>query len=276
MTIDGKATELKAEDMTTSRLDKWLRGDIPRRILVLPFGGPIPMKGAPLGVDLDGEWFDDATDIYGAYPALRASRERLVDWHHTTFADRVDPVGGRMKGAILGKIILDEDASEDGVWADFWANAGEDRRRLVAELEHRNVPLYGSTQPVRGAVVKGDLGHIDVWPIKYHTISTSPQNTYAVVPSLKAMLTAPTLDDLPADAIKALLVGLDAETQELLLNSPSAAVNASVLGGDGAAKAGRVLSMKTIARLKEAMDLLEALVASGQVTLKEPEEHPIE
>src|SRR5512135_214519 len=59
---EGKAlSEIKAEPMTTNRLDKWLSGLIPRRILVLPFGGPIPRKGAPLGVDLDGEWFDAET-----------------------------------------------------------------------------------------------------------------------------------------------------------------------------------------------------------------------
>ena len=208
MTMPGKSAELKAEDMSASRLDRWLSGKISRRILVLPFGGPIPMKGAPLGVDLDGEWFDASTDIYGQYPALRATRDRLVDWHHTTFADRVDPMGGRMKGAILGRVVLDAEPEADGVWADFWANAGEDRRRLVAELERRSVPLYGSTQPVAGAVVRGKAGHIDVWPIKYHTISTSPQNTYAVVPPLKALLTADSIDGIGWAAVKAALLGL--------------------------------------------------------------------
>ena len=126
-TINGKTfAELKAEPMTTSRLDKWLSGAIPRRILVLPFGGPIPMKGAPLGVDLDGEWFDSDTDRYGPYNALRISRERLVDWHHDA-----DPKG-TMKGAILGRVELDDDPSDDGVWGDFWANAGEQRRKLIA------------------------------------------------------------------------------------------------------------------------------------------------
>ena len=208
MTMPGKSAELKAEDMSASRLDRWLSGKISRRILVLPFGGPIPMKGAPLGVDLDGEWFDASTDIYGQYPALRATRDRLVDWHHTTFADRVDPMGGRMKGAILGRVVLDAEPEADGVWADFWANAGEDRRRLVAELERRSVPLYGSTQPVAGGVVRGKAGHIDVWPIKYHTISTSPQNTYAVVPPLKALLTADSIDGIGWAAVKAALLGL--------------------------------------------------------------------
>ena len=42
--MEGKATELKAEDMNASRLDRWLSGAIPRRVLVVPFGGPIPTK----------------------------------------------------------------------------------------------------------------------------------------------------------------------------------------------------------------------------------------
>ena len=65
-------------------------------------------------MDLDGEWFDRDTDIYGQYPALRASRERLVDWHHTTFmaSRNDDPAGGRMKGAILGHIVMDEDPED--------------------------------------------------------------------------------------------------------------------------------------------------------------------
>ncbi len=157
-----------------------------------------------------------------------------------------------------------------GRWGDFWINAGEKRRALVGYLERKHTPLYNSTQ---AAYKKATNGHIDVWPLIRNTITTSPQNTYAVVPSLKAMLTAPTLDEIPADALKALLVGLDAPTQELLLTSPELAVHASSTVGDGAAKAGRVLSMKTIARLREAMDLLEALVASGAVPLRpEPEE----
>lgn len=230
----GKARELKAEDMNASRLDRWLSGEVPRRILVLPFGGPIPMKGAPLGVDLDGEWFDRDTDVYGSYPALRASRERLVDWHHTTFADRVDPMGGRMKGAILGKVVLDADPEDDGLWADFWANAGEDRRRLVAQLERRSVPLYGSTQPVSGGVVRGKAGHIDVWPIKYHTISTSPQNTYAVVPPLKALLTADDIDGIGWAAVKAALLGLADSMADLRPTSRGGAASTST----GAAASG--------------------------------------
>jgi hypothetical protein len=268
---EGKALgELKAEPMTTSQLDRWLKGSIPRRVLVLPYGGPIPRAGAPLGVDIDDEWFDDDTDTVDGHAALKASNRRLVDFHHD-----LDPTGV-MKGAILGHVAIDDTADTatvdgeeyTGRWGDFWANAGEKRRQLVAYLERRSVPLYGSSQ---AAYKKATRGHIDTWPLIRHTITTSPQNTYAVVPAIKALLTAPTLDEIPADALKALLVGLDTDTQELLLNSPAAAVQASALVGDGVAKAGRVLSLKTIARLREAMDILDGLVASGKVTLKEPD-----
>lgn len=193
--------ELKAEPMDSSQLDRWLGGKIPRRILMVPFGGPLP--GGKAGLDLDGEYFDDVTDLYGPYPALRTSRERLVDWHHDS-----DPTGV-MKGAILGRAVFDEQPEGEGYWADFWANAGEKRRELVAALERRGVPLFGSSQAVRGAVKKADDGHIEVWPLIRHTITTSPQNTYAVVPPLKALLTADIPSEVGIAALKAALVGLD-------------------------------------------------------------------
>jgi len=256
-TEPGKAfTELKAEPMTTSRLDKWLSGSIPRRVLVLPFGGPLPRKGAPLGVDLDGEWFDSDTDRYGHFPALRASRERFVDFHHDA-----DPTG-RMKGALLGHVVLDEDPEEDGVWGEFWANAGEKRRALIAQLERQGVALYGSSEAVPGAVRKTD-GHIDVWPIIRHTITTSPQNTWAVVPSLKAVLTA----DLPLDeigyvALKAAMLGLADNLADLRPTFPDEAADTFLdRAASDAAKAGRVLSKQNEADLAAAIEALAALVA---------------
>jgi hypothetical protein len=228
-TRDGKAAELKAEPMDTGRLDRWLAGKISRRILVAPFYGPAdPARFGYTdlkGRDLDGEYFHPedadgpATDFYGPYPSLRASRERLTDWHHATFApaSNSDPAPSKVKanGAIVGHIVMDEDPEDDGLWADFWANAGENRRRLVALLERRQVPMYASTQPIKAGIVKGDAGRIDVWPIRFNTISTSPQNTYAVMPALKAALTDPNFDEIPADAIKAFLTGLEQSAPDL-------------------------------------------------------------
>lgn len=210
--------EMKAEPLTEGpALDRWLSGQIPRRVLMVPFGGPVP--GGKAGLDIDGEYFDAETDLYGPFPTLRRSRDRLVDWHHD-----FDPLG-TMKGAILGRVVMDEKPESDGLWADFWANAGEKRRDLVAALERRGVPLFGSSQAIPSGVRGGKAGlpnrtqptadgHITVWPVIRHTITTSPQNTLAVVPALKAMLTA----DLPSEAMstaamKAALLGQDAPSR---------------------------------------------------------------
>jgi hypothetical protein len=39
-------------------------------------------QAAIVALGLDGEWFDEDTDIYGPHPFLRTTRERIVDWHH--------------------------------------------------------------------------------------------------------------------------------------------------------------------------------------------------
>lgn len=230
---------MKAEPLDTGSLDRWLAGKMPRRILMVPFGGPLP--GGKAGLDLDGEYFDDESDLYGPFPLLRASRDRVVDWHHD-----VDPTGA-MKGAILGRVVMDEKPESDGLWADFWANAGEKRRALVAALERRGVPLYGSSQAIPTAVRKGRDGHLDVWPIYRHTITTSPQNTLAVVPALKAMLTG----GLPSEstskaALEVALLGLDGDTR-----STAPAGSDPIAGG---------LPPETLARLDRALAELAQLI----------------
>lgn len=248
--------ELKAEPMNTTQLDRWLSGKISRRLLVVPFGGPIPAKGAPMGTDLDGEWFDAETDLYGTYRALRASRERLVDWHHNQ-----DPTG-RMKGALLGHVVMDEQPEDDGVWADFWANAGEKRRALIGALERGGVPLFGSSQAVYKKA-RPD-GHIDEWPLIRHTITTSPQNTRAVVPALKAILTA---DDIDIDAISkaalwVALHGIGDLAEDIRSSLPAEVVAAATLTGETDVKAGRVLSARKEAALRLKVEELISLVDS--------------
>ena len=261
----AKATELKAEPLDTGKLERWLRGMIPRRILVAPFYGPLKaaLFGYPedgLGRDLEGEFFHPGTDFYGPYASLRSTRQRAVDWHHTTFApgSHKDPIGDTMKAAIIGHIVLDDVTEDDGLWADFWANAGEKRRKLIADLEMRGAALYGSTQPVPGGVAKADFGRIDVWPIQYHTLSTSPVNLAAVVPPLKAVLTDALLDEIPAEALKALLIGLADIPADLRPTFPAQAADTFLVGAaSDAAKAGRVLSAATIADLERVLDLAE-------------------
>jgi hypothetical protein len=262
--------EMKAEPLSTTQLDRWLAGRIPRRILVAPFGGPLAKAK---GLDLDGEYFDEQTDFYGPYPELRASRDRLVDFHHATFLDRDNhPAVNAVKGAIMGRVVLDDHYEEPdfgfaGLWGDFWANAGEKRRSLIAWLEQAGHQLYGSTQPIAAGVRRGKAGHIDVWPIRYHTISTSPQNTYAVVPPIKAALDAP---DVTVDALRALAVDLD----DLgTLRSPSET-------GDEAAKSGRVFSRRSeeaieaeLAELEAVMSRVRQMLASAKpATPEEPVE----
>lgn len=252
-----KTWELKAETMTTGQLDRWLAGKIPRRHLAIPFGGPIK------GRDLDGEYFDADSDLYG--PLRSYGRERLVDWHHVTFAGQRDPVNDAMKGAILGRIVLDSEPSEEevdgvgfeGIWADFWANAGEKRRQLVAALERRAVPLYGSSQALAKATRIGPDGHIDVWPVTFHTITTTPQNTHAVLPALKANLDDPYLAELSVGALRAFLAGAD-DLTNLQPTSPR---------GEAGAKAGRVLSGVNERDLDEAVTALEQALERARTVL---------
>jgi hypothetical protein len=253
-----KTWELKAETMTTGQLDRWLAGKIPRRHLAIPFGGPIK------GRDLDGEFFDADTDLYG--PLRQYGRERLVDWHHVTFAGQSDPVNNAMKGAILGRIVMDPEPSEEdvdgekfaGIWADFWANAGEKRRQLVAALERRQVPLYGSSQALAKATRIGPDGHIDVWPVTFHTITTTPQNTHAVLPAFKASLDDPYLAELSVGALRAFLAGADDLGRDLHPTSPQ---------GADVAKAGRVLSGVNERDLDEAVTALEQALERARTVL---------
>jgi len=238
---------MKAEDLTPSDMDRWLAGERSRRILVVPFGGPLP--GGKAGLDIDGEYFDEETDLYGHHAGLRRSRERLVDWHHDLLHG--DPTGV-MKGAILGRIVLDAGPEDDGVWADFWANAGERRRELLAALEARGVPLYGSSQAFGPDVRRAQSGHIEVWPIIRHTITTSPQNTFAVVPPLKAVLaTAASLDALSIPAVHAAMFGVDVDDPLRTLSEGP---------GNAPGKAGDVLSDQDRAALSRALDDLEGVL----------------
>jgi hypothetical protein len=231
---------LKAEPMDdVPRLERWLSGKIPRRVLMVPFGGPLP--GGKAGLDLDGEYFDADSDLYGPFPLLRSTRDRLVDWHHDT-----DPTG-RMKGALLGRVVMDEQPEDDGLWADFWADAGEKRRSLMAALERRGVALYGSSQAIPTAVRKANDGHLDVWPVIRHTITTSPQNTLAVVPPLKAMLTAGIPSDATSDgAMKAALLGLDTWTSRSAAPEGSDQIDADL---EPATKAKLIAALDALAEL---------------------------
>lgn len=260
MTLAGKAfVDVKAQLMTGRELDAWLAGERPRRVMAVPFGGPLP--GGPRGKDLDGQYFDERSDLTGPYAGLKASLSRLVDWHHDGAGVPRDAQW--MKGTILGRIDMDPEPSEitydgdviEGIAADWWARAGERRLALVKALSRKNQPIFGSGQAYY-AKASAD-GHLDEFPMFRWTASTSPQNTWAVIPPLKAILGS----DLPFDevglaALRAAVVGLDA-----LDPDPSESLSDTAARSEVAGKAGRVLSAANEAELRRAMEALGLVLA---------------
>jgi hypothetical protein len=232
----GKALlPVKAQPLDTDELDAWFGGRIARRLLAIPFGGPIKSSKSPIGVDLDGEWFSQRTDIYGGVKALTESRERLLDWHH-----------GRddlMRRVVIGKSILDPDPDEDGWWVEAWLKAGSKHLAMVKRLVERGAQLFGSSEATR-KTVDHETGEISEWPMVLETLTTQPINTYSVLRPTKAA----DLNDsgIASDAILALLADLDALGTEL----PS---RFRVGGGEPAVKAGSVLSPAAQRALDDAL-----------------------
>lgn len=225
---------LKAQALDPDEEQAWFAGKVPRRLLALPFGGPIPSPKSSIGVDLDGEWFSPRTDIYGGYKYLKQNRERLVDWHHSALPPGPgygDP-SGMMTGHIIGKSILDPDPEEDGWWVDLWLKAGEKRVALVRKLAERGAQLFGSSQPAKAE--RDPSGEITVWAHMLQTLSTSPQNTYSVLRPAKAMLEEASEVGIPVSGQMASLL----ETMRDL----DADLRRTSLAGDDGAKAGRTLT----------------------------------
>lgn len=221
------------------------------RLLAIPFGGPIPQKGAPRGVDLDGEWFSPRTDIKPGWFDIR-----LVDWHHGH-----DP---RMGRAVLGKAVdlgpfggAGDEPDEDGWWVTVWMAHGERRVELVKRLAERGAQLYGSSESVAGLVEKARTGEILSWPYVRQTLSTSPQNTHSVMRPLKA-----TLDEYLAEG---LLPGAAfwADTERAMRDLGTSLRDPSLRRAIDGAKSGRVLSGVNESALRDALDVLD--VALGRL-----------
>jgi hypothetical protein len=219
---------LKMRDVKATLLD-----DDRFRILAFPFGGPIPSPRSPRGVDVDGEWFSERTDIKPEWFPFR-----LVDWHHRADAQL-------MKGTIIGKAVLDEEPDDEGWWVDVWLKHGEKRLGLIRKLVERGGLLYGSAQAVPGMATKADTGEILTFPYMRQAISTSPQNTYSVLRPFKA-----TLDDFAAEDAAPTAAFFDdlARFLDDLGSDPAP---------EGEAKAGRVLASRNEARLREARDAID-------------------
>lgn len=144
------------------------------RLLAIPFGGPIPSPKSPRGVDLDGEWFDEDTDIRvkGALP-----RSVPVDWHHG--------MDSTFKAEVIGKAI-DPEMDDEGWWVTVWLDHGARRLNLIKRLAEQGAQLFGSSQSSGPDVRKASTGHIEVWPYVAQALSTSPQNTHSVIRPMKA------------------------------------------------------------------------------------------
>lgn len=233
----------KAQDLDPVELDAWWEGRIGRAVRIIPFGGPIPSFDGK-GRDLDGEYFDERTDIKPHWFS-----ERPVLWHHGA-----DPTG-LMGDAVLGK-ARDLRQEADGWWEDFWLNAGESRLARVKRLVAKGAELYGSSTPLQTPgirVKRGRDGHIEVWPHAESTMSTSPNNQFAILRPAKAMLDDFALADIDLlPMAKALAADIDALGIELQVNSER---------GDPVAKAGRVLSAVNEAALRSALEQIDAVLA---------------
>ena len=225
------------------------------RLPALPFGGPIPLPGAPRGADLDGQWFSERTDIKAAWLPYRA-----VDWHHG--GDRT------MARTVIGKAILDAEPDDEGHWVTVWLERGQRRLALIRQLAERGAQIFGSSESIAGTgqlkALDGTVvpwkaglpGEIVTWPYWRQTLSTSPQNTHSIIRPLKAALadlegygiTGP--DDFWASIGKAIRdTGTD--LRSLLGDSP---------GGDAAPPALDPRLAAALAHLRDASDRLAAVI----------------
>lgn len=221
------------------------------RLLAFPFTGPIPKAGTR-GVDLDGEYFSERTDIKADWLPFRPT-----DWHHGA-----DPTG-KMGRSVLGKAVdlgrfegASGEPDEDGWWVTVWLQQGEKRVDLIRRLASQ-ATIYGSSESIPGMVRKATTGEILVWPYWRQTLSTSPQNTHSVIRPLKA-----TLDELAAEGASPNAAFWSDLESALRSVGPAFDLPPEMAAGDG--KAGRVLSAATEADVRAAE--AEASRANAEAT----------
>jgi hypothetical protein len=242
----------KAAELDPDEQDAWWAGKIPRRLLAIPFSGPIPSPDGK-GRDLDVEYFDEETDIKPSW-----FEERPVDWHHGK-----DPTGV-MNGVLVGK-GKNLTQVEDGWWVDLWLTAGEKRLSLIRKLAEKGAQLFGSSYAYPNLVRRGKAGHIDVWPYMLQTLSTSPQNTHSVMRPAKAVLDAFDQADIAISdrVLRRMLAALDD-----LRDLPATAANGRLDPArdllDRAAKAGRELSGRNLAEIDEWLEVLDSIATRAR------------
>lgn len=250
----GIGQEGKAEPLDRDELTGWLEGKRPRKLLAIPFGGPIPNPLYAKGMDLDREWFSERTDIKPHWFDARP-----VCWHH---GDDIF-----MGNEPLGK-ATNPTLAEDGWWVDVWMTARDRRIKAIAALAEalaaKGGDLWGSSAPIGRFVKTAKTGEIMVWPYAEQTLSTSPQNTKSILQPGKAVADFDLAGIAISEGLRDLLIELDTSGAELPQNSGGLM---AVLG-DEAAKSGRVLSSKNEtairARLKELEALLDEMLGVAQ------------
>jgi cation transport regulator ChaB len=248
---------MKAAELEPDEMEEWFAGKAARRLLVIPFGGPIPSPDGK-GRDMDVEYFDERTDIKPDWFDARP-----MDWHHSQ-----DP-SGLMNGVLIGK--ADRLGTEDGTigepdeygwWADAWLKAGERRLAAVKALVARGAQLFGSSYAYPNLVRRGKAGHIDVWPYMLQTLSTSPQNTLSTFRPAKAVLEAFDQADIAISdrVLRRMLAALDD-----LRDLPATAANGRLDPArdllDRAAKAGREPSGRHLTETDEWRALLDSIAS---------------
>lgn len=227
------------------------------RLLALPYGGPIPYPGAPRGADLDRQWLSERTD-FGEPPS-----EVNVTWHHGA-----DPWRRADAKDVVGKAV-DLEWEDDGGWVKVWMDAGRRRTRLIKALaeaanEDDEVNIYGSSEAVPGSGrmragqrevpwTRRRPGEITRWHYAGQTLSTSPQNTNSILVPVKA-----TLEDFASSELVPTPDYFD-DLARFLDNLRADPTPTLPQGGDGEAKAGRVLASRNEARLREAVDEIESV-----------------
>jgi hypothetical protein len=236
----------KAEPLDRDELAGWLDGKRPRKLLAIPFGGPIPNPLYAKGMDLDREWFSEKTDIKPHWFDARP-----VCWHH---GDDIF-----MGNEPLGK-ATNPTLAEDGWWVDVWMTARDKRIKAIAALAEalaaKGGDLWGSSAPIGRFVKTAKTGEIMVWPYAEQTLSTSPQNTKSILQPGKAVADFDLAGITISNGLRDLLIELDTSGAEL----PQSLGGQMAVLGDEAAKAGRVLSSKNETAIRARLRELEALI----------------
>ncbi len=162
-------TAIKASD--PDEMSAWFAGKAPRRLLAIPFTGPI-LGPDGKGRDLDGEYFDHRTDIkpdwFEARPVLFHHGVDVTGKAGAGLVGKADNLGAR--DGTLGE------PDEDGWWVDLWLKAGERNAARVKALADRGAELFGSSSAIPHLVKRGSDGHVKVWPYIEQTLTTAPKN----------------------------------------------------------------------------------------------------